>query len=129
MIALDPNEVFEITLKLEAGKPDVVPFVCRYMTGRQLIEFDRLTDLANAAEVNSADEIGNLLAALALGKVCRKGQPEADAAATLTPLEMWELANQIPVKSRLAERDRKKSASPQPSDTATKSSTPAAPSA
>ncbi len=115
MIALDPNQTFELMpLVLEAELPEAqrTRFVCRYMSWREQLIYDQMTDDANRAK--TPRECAETLERAVKMVVKRVTGPQvpaspADPLLGLTITELWEVANAIPPGCRLSEMERKKS--------------------
>jgi hypothetical protein len=120
MIALDPELRFPVTLDIEADKPLEArrKILCRFLTARQVVRFDQMTDLVKEAATIS-EKVSKLEEALKFAGI------EDAILAELTVDQMWDLANKIPVESRLAEIERKKSALQSASAAQAKSAGPA----
>ncbi len=113
---LDPQSRFSV----EVGGQT---FASRYLTGRQIIQFDEVTDKADAA-AGQAAEVKLLAEALEIADV-RTSEGGAVPAEVLTVHQMWDLANRLTIAQRLDERQKKASGSPSPSATAARSATTA----
>lgn len=118
-IGLDPNRTTPVYLEGDLadhkGDKDACPvFHCRFLTSRQTIEVgDLLEAAAKEQDDHKADEL--ICKALDAGVKSWERIPGFEDRTALygllTVAEKWELAYQMQTATRLAERDRKNSAS------------------
>lgn len=122
MIAIDPNQAVDYTLKIDADKPvkDRPTFVLRFLTARQWIRFigilERIDALAEQKKNDEALDAGvEAMALLVTGWRNIPGDPPFDVKQlpdVLTDAGFWELLYGGRNAILLTENDRKKSASP-----------------
>src|SRR5687767_4470376 len=123
-ISLDPSATTDIYLDSDEQRPreQRVPFRCRFLTCRQRSQVAQKVAEARDAAKDAEKCEALLREALAIGVVgpVKEGMPCTldNVWAVLSPLEMWELADQYPDKVSLSELDRKKSERQSPSSSA-----------
>lgn len=131
MIALDPNETFEVVLDSDAGKASPPTFVFRYRSARdwraafRLAEqnenesatdrFDRLCACVREALVGWRDVIDNRVGIGAQAVHIEYDPAQLDA--LLTVGELWELYQKSLRQARMSDDEKKVSGSPSPTPT------------
>lgn len=118
MIALDPNQTFEVLFDLEADRPDAQrkALVCRYPTARQLLTV--LDHMRRGMKEDTPVEEEIPLLAAAIAQVAARwrncpdlAEPTIDSLQeTLSLTELREVALKIGGLSRLTEVEKKASA-------------------
>lgn len=113
MFAIDPEQVFELSLKDDELKPaDIRPtFICRFLPYRKWLTFEKIiVDAAKESDAEKKWELWIKAATMVITNwknVPVEYSPEA-LADVLTPYEIMELLDILPHRLQMDELDKKK---------------------